>query len=103
MTRMKAFDEVILIALFLIVILLVAWAVNTFWSLSGMIGLVFLCVSVYIILKRQGNITIAKNQPYLIFLILGLFFIFLSYAGLSIISFEEIPNPLQVFLQGFLP
>jgi hypothetical protein len=60
---------------------------------------VFIFVAIFLILKKRGAVTIAKNQPFLLFLILGLFFLFLSYAvGIEIVDLTGTPNPLETLL-----
>jgi hypothetical protein len=84
-----------LILVFVIAILIVTAIVSQLWSLSGFVGVCLIFLSIYLVLKRGGNVAVAKNQPYLFFLVLGVMFLFLSYAGFQIIPFE-FENPLTL-------
>ncbi len=77
-----------LILVFIIAILVVTAIVSQLWSLSGFIGVCLIFLSIYLVLKSGGNVAVAKNQPYLIFLILGVIFLLMGLAGIQIITFD---------------
>ena len=84
-----------LILVFIIAILVITAVVSQLWSLSGFIGVCLIFLSIYMVLKKGGNVAVAKNQPYLIFLILGVVFLLMGLAGFQIIPFE-FENPIVV-------
>jgi uncharacterized membrane protein len=95
----RRMDDVVLVLGFIVTILIITAVVKVLWNLSGLLGLVFIFVAIFLILKKHGNVTLAKNQPYLLFLSLGLFFLFLSYAvGIEIVDLTGIANPLETLL-----
>ena len=94
----KVVDDLVLVLGFIVAILVITAVVKVLWNLSGLLGLVFIFIAIYLILKKRGNIALAKNQPYLLFLILGLVFLFLSYGGIQIVDISHYANPLQALL-----
>ena len=83
---------------FVVAIMIISAVVQALWSLSGLLGLMFVFIAIYLVLKKGGAVTIAKNQPYLLFLILGVVFLFLSYTGVQIIDISGTPNPLEFLI-----
>jgi hypothetical protein len=99
MKMIKPMEQLIVLLGFLLAILIISAVVQALWSLSGLLGLLFLFLTAYSVLMKGGNITVARNQPYLIFLCLGLFFLFLSYvAGVQIVDLSGTMNPLEALL-----
>ena len=91
-----------LILVFIIAILVITAVVSQLWNLSGFIGVCLIFLSIYMVLKKGGNVAVAKNQPYLIFLILGVIFLLMGLAGIQIIPFE-FAHPLSALLQEIIP
>jgi hypothetical protein len=91
-------EKVIVLLGFVVAIMIISAVVQALWSLSGLLGLMFIFIAIYLILMKGGNITLGKNQPYLLFLVLGLVFIFLSYVGVQFVDLTGTPNPLETLL-----
>ena len=87
MVKIVKIGDLGLLLVFIVVLLIVTAIVSQLWSLSGFIGLVLIFVSVYLVFKRGGKIGVTRNDPWIIFLILGIFFFILSYTGIQIIPF----------------
>ena len=87
MVKIVKIGDLGLLLVFIVVLLIVTAIVSQLWSLSGFIGLVLIFVSVYLVFKRGGKIAVTRNDPWIIFLILGIFFFILSYTGIQIIPF----------------
>ena len=95
MIKITKSGDLALILVFITAILVITAIFSQLWSLSGFIGVCLIFLSIYLVLKSGGNISVAKNQPYLIFLVLGVIFLFMSFAGIQIIPFE-FDNPLTI-------
>ncbi len=88
MVKIAKSGDLGLILVFIVAILLITAIISQLWSLSGFVGVCLIFLSIYLVLKRGGNVAVAKNQPYLLFLVLGVIFLLLSFVGIQLVPFD---------------
>jgi len=72
------------IIVIVIVALIIAAIISLMIGFLGFVGLMFLVASAYLLWRHKGQVTIAKNSPFFICIVLGLILISLSSVGLEI-------------------